>query len=140
MFHFTKSTNIPSIKKHGLLSYNQLKKNNIKFESNSNPLSQNLDEAKGYLDYVHFSKFQVFQFTRYGQINKQEYEWIAIQLDPFNKFYNDIEKVLYLDDNGASNSTKTIPYNEKSTWWEIPHNQAEVLIKDRIMPEHLIFS
>ena len=52
LYHITSTSNLDSIKKHGLLSLKELEKKGLKYSSSSNNLSKNLDKGKNTQDYI----------------------------------------------------------------------------------------
>ena len=55
LFHFTDSSNVESIRKHGLLSAASIAKQEIVSTMNSDELSRSLDNSYGLQDYVRLS-------------------------------------------------------------------------------------
>lgn len=134
LYHFTDSRNIPSIKKYGLLSWQELLNKNIKHIPASNELSRRLDKKHNLEDYVRLCLNKDHPMFRaalyYGRVNNLV--WLKIKTEVI-----DIPDTLFSNDNATSSRaiidySKLTAFNSKST-------QAEILVKKRIEQKYIIF-
>ena len=134
LYHFTEPKNIPSIKKYGLLSWEELTNRNIAHTPASNNLSRNLDRRYNLEDYVRLSLNQdhpmFHQAINEGRVN--QLIWLKI-----NPIVMNFPNTLFSNDNATSN--RVIINNIKETALKSNSLQAEVLVKKRIDPKYIYF-
>lgn len=134
LYHFTDPVNIPSIKRYGLLSWQELLSRNIWHNPASDKLSRDLDQRYNLEDYVRLSLNQnhpMFSAALYYK-RVDQLVWLKIKIDVV-----DDPNTLFSSDNAASN--RAIINNNKFTALDSPSPQAEVLVKKRIDPKYIIF-
>lgn len=135
LFHFTDPRNIPSIKKYGLLSWEQLLNRNIIHYPASNELSRNLDRRYNLENYVRLSLTQNHPMFSaaiyYGRV--QSLIWLKI-----NPNVIDLSDTLFSNTNATCN--QVIINQFKDTALKSNDLQAEVLVKEKIDPSYIIFN
>lgn len=134
LFHFTDPRNLPSIKKYGLLSWQELVNKKIHHYPASNELSRSLDRRYNLEDYVRLSlnkKHPMFSAAiYYGRV--QQLVWLKINPDII-----DFKDTLFSNDNATCNNV-TIS-NNKFTALRSTSPQAEVLVKHCVDPKYITF-
>ncbi len=133
MYHFTDPRNIPSIRKHGLLSWRRLADRGIAHFPASSPLSRDLDERKGLADYVRLALRpehpMAWRAVHEGRI--EEFVWLKVDRTVM-RF-----GALFSDKNAAA-ADATIDSNW-STALKSDDPQAEVLVPGFISPRWITF-
>lgn len=134
LYHFTDPRNLQSIKKYGLLSWEQLLNKNIIHYPASNDLSRNLDRRYNLEDYVRLSLNQnhpMFSAALYyGRV--KSLVWLKVKPSVI-----DLPGTLFSNTNATCNH---VVINQiKDTALKSNDIQAEVLVKERIDPTYIIF-
>ena len=135
LYHITSTSNLDSIKKHGLLSLKELENKGLRYSSSSNNLSKNLDKAKNTQDYIkltsNLDSKQIYILKK--RIKDRAEDVFIIKIDD-----KVLEKkgTLYSDMNSVSNKAKI--NSKSSTFYNSNSKEKEVLIKKRIEPSFLL--
>jgi len=133
-YHFTDPRNIPSIKKYGLLSWEQLLNRNIIHYPASNDLSRKLDKRYNLENYVRLTLNQNHPMARaaiyYGRV--QSLVWLKIKPNVI-----DLPGTLFSNTNATSN--EAIINEIKDTALTSRDEQAEILVKEKIDLSYIIF-
>ena len=132
LYHFTHPSNLPSIKKHGLLSWERLDQCGIYYIPASNSLSQNLDLKKGLSDYVRLSLDQKHPMADaaiyYGRVDRLIYIKIHPAVINFSE-------TLFSDENTTANFA--IIDNDPFTALNSSSKQAEILVEGVVEPKYI---
>lgn len=134
LYHFTDPRNIPSIKKYGLLSWEQLLNRNIYHYQASNQLSRDLDVKHDLSNYVRLTlskNHPMFDAAIYYN-RVSSLVWLKIKPDVI-----DLNNTLFSNTNATSNLV--IVNSNKETAFSSSDIQAEVLIKEKIDQSFIIF-
>jgi len=135
LYHFTDPRNIPSIKKYGLLSWDQLLKRKIIHYPASNDLSRYLDKRYHLENYVRLTlnlNHPMYHASLYyGRV--QSLVWLKILPSVI-----DLPDTLFSNTNATSNNA--IINKFKDTALKSNDEQAEILVKERINPSFIIFN
>lgn len=134
LYHFTEPRNIPSIKKYGLLSWEELINRNIAHIPASNDLSRNLDRRYNLGDFVRLSLNQDHPMFHRAINERRVSQLIWLRINPV---VMDFPNTLFSNDNATSN--RVIINNIKETALNSYSLQAEVLVKKRIDPKYISF-
>lgn len=135
LYHITSTSNLDSIKKHGLLSLKELEKKGLKYSSSSNNLSKNLDKGKNTQDYIkltsNLDSNQIYILKK--RIKDRGEDVFIIKIDD-----KVLEKkgTLYSDMNSTANKAKI--NSKSSTFYNSNSTEKEVLIKKRIESSFLL--
>jgi hypothetical protein len=135
LFHFTDPKNIPSIKKYGLLSWEQLLNRKIEHYPASNELSRNLDRRYNLENYVRLSLNQNHPMFSAAIYYKRVESLIWLKINP-NVI--DLSGTLFSNTNATCN--KVIINQFKDTALKSTDLQAEVLVKEKVDPSYIIFN
>jgi hypothetical protein len=131
LYHYTLKENLPSIQKHGLLSWEQLEQRGIRHHSLSNCLSRKLDARQGLENYIrltHIGDFtlpMLLQRVREGEVAMRDI--VRLELPDVYHWQN----VLYSDMNATDNDAY-IDSNPE-TFINSTDPQKEVLVLNRIL-------
>lgn len=134
LFHFTDSRNLPSIRKHGLLSWKQLLHRGIQHWAASSEDSRRYDARSQLEDYVRLCMSpnhpMAFRALYEGRI--KDFVWLEIS-DAVIAW----KSTLFSSDNAVAN--RTIINSDPRTALESDSPQAEVLIQKRLDPRWISF-
>lgn len=133
-YHFTDPSNIPLIKKYGLLSWQQLLLRNVSHKPASNNLSRDLDRKHNLQDYVRLSLNQSHPMYSAALYYNRVRRLVWLKIIPE---VMDLPGTLFSNDNATSN--RAVINNAKSTALNSLAPQAEILVKKRIDPKYIIF-
>ncbi len=154
LYHFTDISNLESIKKYGILSREFLDNHNIKYKPGSSKFSPSLDIKKGKLNYVKLSfndgHPMIYHAKKYRNINpiflKIKRDVILFADTLFSNMNSTDNNCISGDDFSTFSLIKfdiAIKQNGKIHPWENEiekkYYQAEVMVKERIDPQFIIF-
>ncbi len=131
LYHFTDASNVDSIMKNGLLSWQELELRRIDHRPGSNRLSRDLDKRKGLEDYVRLSTWRNHPMAWVAKKDRIEnLVWLAV-----DEAVLDHPDALYSNTNATANRARIS--RKLATALLIGDRQAEVLVKNSIGPELL---
>ncbi|HNV44491.1 MAG TPA: DarT ssDNA thymidine ADP-ribosyltransferase family protein [Exilispira sp.] len=154
LYHFTDISNLESIKKYGILSREFLDNHNIKYKPGSSDISASLDIKKGKLNYVKLSfndgHPMIYHAKKYRNINpiflKIKRDVILFADTLFSNMNSTDNNCISGDDFSTFSLIKfdivIKPNGEIHPWKneiEKKYYQAEVMVKERIDPQFIIF-
>jgi hypothetical protein len=130
LYHFTDASNVSSIMKNGLLSWQELKRRRIRHRPGSNFLSRHLDKRKGLEDYVRLSACRnhpmAWVAVKEGRI--KNLVWLSVADDVL-----DHPDVLFSDTNATAKRARI--NKRRATALNSSDPQAEVLVKNCVGPQ-----
>jgi len=134
LFHFTDSRNLVSIRRHGLMSWQQLVWRGIQHVAGSNDLSRRLDAQRNLGNYVRLclqpDHPMAHVALREGRIH--DLIWLKIDAAVANR-----NTTLFSDENATARCACID--HERSTALHSDSDQAEILVKTRISPDLITF-
>ena len=117
LIHFTDERNLKSIKKHGLLSVDNLKKNNLRYYYNDS------ERFEGITDGICVSITHKNEFLLKAFNNRKKRQWIQLEIDPLVIASNRC----YFFDTNASNKKFLDKYNELTDIYAFQSMFAEIV-------------
>lgn len=130
LYHFTDAVNVPSIRRHGLLSWPQLDARGIDYRPASNSLSRELDRRRGLAGYVrltlrpeHPMAWRALHEGRVGPL-------VWLQVDGIVGRW----RTTRFSNGNAASSGATVN-GDWRTAFESQDPQAEVLVRRRLHPQ-----
>ena len=134
IYHFTDIENLPSIRKHGLLSWKKLKERGIPHTPASNNLSRQLDSRHNLEDYVRLCLGQYHPMAEKAvQENRiKSIAWLEIDSSVIRW-----RSTRFSNDNATSN--RFIIDSDPQTAFDSTSSQAEILIEGGLSPKWITF-
>ena len=123
LYHFTDPRNLPSIQKHGLLSWKRLLSRGILHHPASNTLSRELDDRHNLGDYVRLCVRREHPMAARAVIERRIIDFVWLEVDIAVIRWT---ATRFSNDNAASN--RALVNTDPKTAMESPSNQAEVLV------------
>lgn len=134
LFHFTDSRNLPSIRRHGLLSWSRLLAKGLEHWPASSPDSRTYDARSGLEDYVRLcirpSHPMADRAVYEGRI--RDYVWLEV-----DEAVTRWASTLFANDNAVAK--RTVINGDPRTALESKTGQAEVLIHGRLDQRWITF-
>lgn len=134
LYHFTDPQNLPAIRRHGLLSWKQLRERGITHKPASNDLSRDLDFRRNLEDYVHLSLNLDHPMAHVALHENRIQDIVWLRVDP-SVIHR--QTTLFSNTNATAHAARIGP--DWRLAFEAGDDQAEVLVYQCIEPSLITF-
>lgn len=141
LYHFTSESNLPLIRKYGLLGWETLQnppynlKEGADFIASSNDLSRYLDKVEDYTDHIRLCKSKDHEMISAARHRVPDLVFLKINLEIL---IDSNIHCQYANDNATATSRNPIIDNDYKTFFESESGQAEILVTRHIPVQYII--